>query len=220
MARLRKGRTERPAAALVETAAVCTVFLLVLFGVFEYCRLLWVRQMVENAAREGARFAIVNSYDTNLVADTQAVINTRMSGLQNALLNWKVQVFHADANGNPTYQFQTDSGGNYVSDTKGNKTYMQYDSSKQQYFISTSGGNIYFTLNTANSTVNDNSSGQFATWASANNIGNIDPATNAAFGQYIAVQIDCDYNPIAPVLLWMNNTVHIQTKAFMCSEAN
>ncbi len=149
MAMLRKGRAGRPAAALVETAAVCAIFLMVLFGVFEYCRLLWVRQMVENAAREGARYAIVNTADPNLVANTQAVVTTRMSGLQNALLNWKVQVYYADSSGN-----------------------------------------------------------------------NLGAPQNAPFGGYIAVQIDCDYNPIVPVLLWMNNTVHIQTKAFMCSEAN
>ena len=50
-------RRGRPAAALVETAAVVVVFLLVLFGIFEYCRLIWVQNMVENAglAPEQAR---------------------------------------------------------------------------------------------------------------------------------------------------------------------
>lgn len=148
MARLQK-RRGRPAAALVETAAVVTVFLMVLFGVFEYCRLIFVQQMVENAAREGARYAIVNTPDTNLVADTQAQVNARMAGLNNALLNYNVQVYYADSNGN-----------------------------------------------------------------------NIGQPQNAPFGAYIAVQIDCDYNPIVPSLLWMNQKIHIRTKAFMCSEAN
>jgi Flp pilus assembly protein TadG len=219
MARVTKGRRGRSAAAIVETAAVVVVFLLILFGVFEYCRLLWVRQMVENAAREGARFAVVNTTDTGLISDTTAQVNARMCNLQTALKNWTIQVYHADSNGNPTYQYQNDSGGNYVSDTKGNKTYMTYDSSSQQYYITSGASKIYVTLNTTTNTVND-SSGQFATWASKNNIGNIDPPQNAAFGQYIGVQIDCDYNPIVPSLLMMNQTIHIQTKALMYSEAN
>src|SRR4029077_20340838 len=78
MARLQT-RRGRPAAALVETAAVVIVFLLFLFGIFEYCRLIYVQQMVENAAREGARYAIVNTTDTNLIADTQAQVNAKMS---------------------------------------------------------------------------------------------------------------------------------------------
>ena len=142
-------RRRRSAAALVETAAVVTVFLMVLFGVFEYCRLLFVRQMVENAAREGARYAIVNTNDSNLVTDTQAQVNARMGGHTSAVLNWNVQVYYADSNGN-----------------------------------------------------------------------NLGAPQNAPFGSYIAVQIDCDYNPIVPSLLWMNQTVHIRTKSFMCSEAN
>ena len=139
----------RPGAALIETAAVVIVFLMVLLGIFEYCRLIFVQQMVESAAREGARYAIVNTNDSNLVADTQTQVKARMSGLNNALLNWNVQVYYADSNGN-----------------------------------------------------------------------NLGAPQNAPFGSYIAVQIDCDYNPIAPALLWMNRTVHIQTKAYMCSEAN
>ena len=218
MARLQT-RRGRPAAALVETAAILVVFLMVLFGVFEYCRLVFVQQLIENAAREGARFAIVNTNDTNLVADTQAAVNARMGGMTNALLNWNIQVFHADANGNPTYQFQTDGTGPYVADGSGNKTYIQYDSGAQQYYINNNGSQINVALNNQTSTVTD-SSGQFAGWAAKNSIANVDPAGNAAFGQYIAVQIDCDYNPIVPSLLWLNNTIHLQTKAFMCSEAN
>jgi hypothetical protein len=218
MARLQT-RRGRPGAALVETAAILVVFLMVLFGVFEYCRLVFVQQLVENAAREGARFAIVNTYDTSLVADTNAVIDARMAGMKRAVINWNVQVFHADSNGNPTYQFQTDATGPYVADNQGNKTYIQYDGGTGQNYIPNGGSNIYIGLNNQTSTVND-SSGQFAAWAKQNNIGNIDPAGNAAFGQYIAVQIDCDYNPIVPSLLWLNQTIHIQTKAFMNSEAN
>jgi Flp pilus assembly protein TadG len=219
MARLRPPAHRRSAAALIETAAVLVIFLMLLFGVFEYCRLLFVKQLVDNAAREGARFAIVNTTDANLIADTQAVVNARMAGMQGAVNNWQVQVYHADSNGNPVYGYQSDSNGPYVQNSQGAKTYFAYDSSSSQYYITQGSSQIYFTLNTSSSTVND-TSGQFANWASQNQIGNIDAPMNAAFGQYIAVQIDCDYNPIVPSLLLMNQTIHIQTRALMYSEAN
>jgi Flp pilus assembly protein TadG len=213
-------RRGRPAAALVETAAILIVFLLFLFGIFEYCRLIWVQQMVENAAREGARFAVVNTPDANLIPDTQAQVNAKMSGLQNALLNWNVQVFRADSNGNPVYTYQTDGTGPYLTNSSGGKQYISYNSGTQQYYV-TVGGNTYNVgLDATHGVVTDQSGGQFGAWAQQNNLGGQDAPGNAAFGQYIAVQIDCDYNPIVPTLLMLNNTIHIRTKAFMCSEAN
>jgi Flp pilus assembly protein TadG len=220
MARLHSRDRQRSGAALVETAAVVVIFLMVLFGVFEYCRMMFTRQLVDNAAREGARFAVVNTTDTNLVADTQAQVNYRMGGFQNAVKNWTVSVYHADSNGNPVYQYQTDSTGPYVQSTSGTKTYIQTNGSTGQKYIMNGSTQINISLNTSTSTVTDNSSGSFATWAAQNNIGNIDGPGNAAFGQYIAVVIDCDYNPIVPSLLFLNQTIHIRTKAFMYSEAN
>jgi hypothetical protein len=40
------------------------------------------------------------------------------------------------------------------------------------------------------------------------------------FGGYIVVQIDYDYDTIAPSLMFLNKTLHVTTKAYMCSEAN
>ena len=148
-------RRGRPAAALVETAAILIVFLLFLFGIFEYCRLIYVQQMVENSAREGARYAIVNTTDTNLIADTQAQINARMSGLQNALLNWTVQVYRADSNGNPVYTYQTDATGPYLTNSSGGKQYLTYDSTAQQYYVTSGSNKMYVTLDTTHGTVTD-----------------------------------------------------------------
>jgi Flp pilus assembly protein TadG len=220
MARLHSRDRERSGAALVETAAVVVIFMMVLFGVFEYCRLMFVRQLVANAAREGARYAVVNTNDTNLVADTQAQVAARMGGLQNAVQNWTVSVYHADGNGNPVYQYQTDSTGPYVQSGSGTKTYIQTNVSTGQKYIMNGSTQINISLNTTTSTVTDNSSGSFAAWAAQNKLGNIDGPTDALFGQYIAVVIDCDYNPIVPSLLMLNQTIHIRSKAFMYSEAN
>jgi Flp pilus assembly protein TadG len=133
----------------VEITAVIIIFLLLLFGTMEYCRIVFVRQLLENATREGCRFAAVNTNDTNLVADTQAVVTKFMGGMNKQVQNFNVQVYMADSSGN-----------------------------------------------------------------------NIGPPTSAQFGQYIAVEIDCDYNPILPSFLFLGKTLHLVQKAVMYSEAN
>jgi Flp pilus assembly protein TadG len=150
MSRTRRSR-RRSGALSVETAVVLTVFLLFLFGILEYCRFTFVRQVVQNAAREGARYAVVNTYDTNLDADTKAVVTARMSGQDQKVKNFAIQVYQADAAGN-----------------------------------------------------------------------SLGPGTavNTPFGQRIGVQIDCDYSPILPSFVFLNNTIHISARSLMCSEAN
>ena len=54
-----KGR--RWGATAVETALVMIPLIMFVFGVFEYGRFLMVRQMVDNAAREGARQAVIGT---------------------------------------------------------------------------------------------------------------------------------------------------------------
>src|SRR6266700_6705882 len=45
---------------LVEFALVIPIFLVMLFGVVDFGRVIWARNSLENAAREGARYAIVH----------------------------------------------------------------------------------------------------------------------------------------------------------------
>lgn len=45
---------------LVEFALVIPVFLVMMFGVLDFGRVIWARNSLENAAREGARYAIVH----------------------------------------------------------------------------------------------------------------------------------------------------------------
>jgi Flp pilus assembly protein TadG len=59
----RKRIDRRPAATLVETAMVISIFLMVLFGIFEYGRFVMTRGLMENAAREGARWAVAHTYN-------------------------------------------------------------------------------------------------------------------------------------------------------------
>jgi hypothetical protein len=144
-------RPRRLASALVETAAVAGVFMLVLLGITEYCRFLFFLQLSENACREGCRFAVVNTNDSNLTADTTTVATKYMNNLGTKMRNFTVTVSQAD------------TSGNIISGATPQST---------------------------------------------------------PFGGYIVVQIDYDYDSIAPTLLFMNKTLHVTTKAYMCSEAN
>src|SRR5581483_565056 len=105
------------------------------FGIVEYCRFIFVRQVLVNAAREGARYAVVNTTDTTMIADTTSYVGTLVAGVTGSMKNYTCQVYLADNTGT-----------------------------------------------------------------------SIGAATSAGFGQYVAVQVDCDYDTILPSLLRMNKT--------------
>jgi hypothetical protein len=141
----------RLASALVETAAVAGVFMLVLLGITEYCRFLFFLQLSENACREGCRYAVVNTNDGALSADVTGVVTQYMNNMGSKMRNFTVTVSQADSNC------------------------------------------------------------QVITGAAPQ---------NTPFGGYIVVQIDYDYDTIAPSLMFLNKTLHVTTKAYMCSEGN
>jgi len=74
---------------------VINLLLLMLFGVCEYGRLVMVKQLADNAAREGARYAVVNTGSTPPVttAMVQAYVLNSMNGFT---YNATVQVYQAD----------------------------------------------------------------------------------------------------------------------------
>jgi Flp pilus assembly protein TadG len=55
----RVGAARRGGATVVEAAVVAGILFLMLFGIYEYGRLLMVQNLAEHAAREGAREAVV-----------------------------------------------------------------------------------------------------------------------------------------------------------------
>lgn len=61
---------------MVETAIVISLVLLLIFGIYEYGRFVMVRQVIHNAAREGARLAVVS---TNSLTE---------SDIRNTVLNY------------------------------------------------------------------------------------------------------------------------------------
>lgn len=75
MRRTQKRRERERGAALVEFAIGATVFLTVMFAAIEFGRALWVHNALADAARRGARFAVVNS-----AASSDAVKNIVVYG--------------------------------------------------------------------------------------------------------------------------------------------
>ena len=144
----KKSQTPRRGSTTVEVAFVAIIFLIFLFGIFEYCRFVFFQQLMINASREGARYAVVNSTDSTMVADTIAVVTKRMSGFDTKI-NLKCDVYKADNTGAK--------------------------------------------------------------------IGN---AVDTKFGELVAVQVDGDFIPILPSLLFLDSKISMTQKAVMASEAN
>jgi hypothetical protein len=105
-------RTRRRGLTLVESALVLSVFLLLLFGMFEYCRFLMVLQVTNNAARSGARYAVVNlsmpsNFNTTNYTDASgntylSIANyttSQMGGVQQNIQGYQVAAFAVDPTG-------------------------------------------------------------------------------------------------------------------------
>ncbi len=59
-------RDPRRGASLVEFTLVALVFFMFLFGILEYVRFIFFQNLLNNAAREGARFAVVSTTDSTV----------------------------------------------------------------------------------------------------------------------------------------------------------
>lgn len=97
-ARPRPGRrSRRRGSTLVETAIVLNVVLMLLLGICEYGRLIMVKQLMDNAAREGARLAVVNTGSATVMkADIQQSVTNYLAGQQSSYANLNIQVGQAD----------------------------------------------------------------------------------------------------------------------------
>jgi hypothetical protein len=62
--RSQRGRHKRPGQALVEFALVAPLFFVLLFAIVEAGRFIFYYETLNNATREGARYAIVNGANT------------------------------------------------------------------------------------------------------------------------------------------------------------
>lgn len=98
----------RGGATTVEVALVLTVFLMFLFGIFEYCRFLFMLQTTTNAARDGARYASVNVGKPSTFPDTaffdgvktwpsiKEFVDDKMGNAKDQIDGYTVDVFPCD----------------------------------------------------------------------------------------------------------------------------
>lgn len=105
----RAARGRRMGMTTVETALVMTVFAMLLFGIFEYCRFLLVMHVTHNAARDGARYAAVNldkpaNFDITDYTDGSGVVHPsiqrytreRMGSIDRHLTGFNIAVYPVD----------------------------------------------------------------------------------------------------------------------------
>lgn len=85
MLRLKKNRDNERGATLVEFAIGVTVFATAMFAVLECSRLLWVHNALTDAARRGARYAVMHS-ENDSDAVKNIVIYGNAAGTGNAML--------------------------------------------------------------------------------------------------------------------------------------
>src|ERR1700737_3212557 len=68
----------RLGAAAIETAFVMIPVIMLLCGVFQYGRLLMDWNVLNNAAREGCRYALVNNTAATISTDVTGIVTTRL----------------------------------------------------------------------------------------------------------------------------------------------
>jgi Flp pilus assembly protein TadG len=90
-----RNRSRRSGAVVVETALVLNVCLIFLLGLYDFSRVVMFEQLVTNAAREGCRYAVVNT-STATTSQVQAYVTNYLCGQKIASL--VINVYQA----NPT----------------------------------------------------------------------------------------------------------------------
>ena len=87
----------RRGAVLVETTVIIGLVLMLIFGVFEYARLLMDWNLLNNAAREGCRYALANNTSTTITSTTStpsvpSIVTTYMAGENKNFNNFTISV--------------------------------------------------------------------------------------------------------------------------------
>lgn len=91
----RRGWARRRGATTVELSLVLLPLFMFLLGTFEYSRYLLTRNLADNAAREGARYAVVHTYDKSM-SDVKAQVTGMLGGLDRNIESLSVSVYRAN----------------------------------------------------------------------------------------------------------------------------
>jgi Flp pilus assembly protein TadG len=76
----------------VETALVLIPLLMLFVGIFEYSRLMMAWNLLNNSAREGCRYALVNNTSATISSDVQTLVTKYMAGQNACFTNFTVSV--------------------------------------------------------------------------------------------------------------------------------
>lgn len=85
-------KTRRKGATAVETALVILPLTMLLFGIFEYGILLMDWNLLNNAAREGCRYALAHNVDPSINTEVQTTVYYFMAGRTSHFSNFTVTV--------------------------------------------------------------------------------------------------------------------------------
>jgi len=98
-------RKQRLGAVIVETAIVMPVFIVVLWGIVEFGRAFMVGQLATNAARYGARAAILDgSTNTVVINDVKDYFARTVTGISANDVTVEISVTPGAGNQNPNHQ--------------------------------------------------------------------------------------------------------------------
>jgi len=103
---IRRSHQERRGATAVEMSIALPVFLMLVFGIFDYGRLFMTRHMMDSAVREATRYAVVKT-DTATVATVKAVAAKDLDAVKNNFVGstYTTDVFYVDTTGAKQYPF-------------------------------------------------------------------------------------------------------------------
>jgi Flp pilus assembly protein TadG len=82
----------RRGAVLVETSVIIGLVAMLVFGVFEYSRLLMDWNLLNNAAREACRYALANNTSTTINTSVTNIVTNYMAGETKNFSNWSATV--------------------------------------------------------------------------------------------------------------------------------
>jgi Flp pilus assembly protein TadG len=114
--RLRHGLRDTTGAVMVEFAVVCLVFCTVVAGIIDLGLAFYVRQVVTNASREGARYGVVYQTDASGNRITPNNITQPRGSIQNDVLNYYLSSTYLPTGSNPTVSV---AGSGYTTGTMG-----------------------------------------------------------------------------------------------------
>ncbi len=103
MTKLSRNQHARRGAAMVEMALVLPVFLMIILGIIEFGRAMMISNLVTNAAREGARMAVLDgSTNTDVTSAIETFLQSAIgSGLSTSDIDVTITVTAAPGNTNP-----------------------------------------------------------------------------------------------------------------------